>query len=161
MDSQLVNNDRKFLGKAIEIAIEGIKNGGGPFGAVIVNDGSIISGSNNKVVLSGDPTAHAEVLVIRKAAKFLKTYDLSSCILYTTCEPCPMCLGAIYWSGIKKVVYACNRHDAEAAGFNDNLIYNEIALDPSQRGVVFRHLDDPAAKEIFILWDMFENKIQY
>lgn len=161
MDSKLMNNDKKFLGEAIKIAIEGIKHGGGPFGSVIVKNGSIISGSNNKVVLSGDPTAHAEVLVIREAAKFLKTYDLSSCVLYATCEPCPMCLGAIYWAGIKKVVYASNRHDAEAVGFNDNLIYNEIPLDPSQREVIFQHLDDPAAKEIFILWSNYENKIQY
>jgi len=161
MNTQLTNNDRKFLREAIKIAIEGIKSGGGPFGAVIVKDGSIISGSNNKVVLSGDPTAHAEVLVIREAAKLLKSYDLSACVLYATCEPCPMCLGAIYWSGIKKVVYASDRHDAEAIGFNDNLIYNEIAIDPSQRKLIFQHLDDPAAKEIFILWEQYENKIQY
>lgn len=161
MNTQLTNNDRKFLREAIKIATEGIKSGGGPFGAVIVKDSSIISGSNNKVVLSGDPTAHAEVLVIREAAKLLKSYDLSACVLYATCEPCPMCLGAIYWSGIKKVVYASDRHDAEAIGFNDNLIYNEIAIDPSQRKLIFQHLDDPAAKEIFILWEQYENKIQY
>jgi tRNA(Arg) A34 adenosine deaminase TadA len=156
-----MNNDKKFLSEAIEIAIAGINEGGGPFGAVIVKDGSVIAGSNNKVVLTGDPTAHAEILVIREAAKFMKTYDLRGCVLYTTCEPCPMCLGAIYWSGIKRVVYASDRHDAEAIGFNDNLIYNEIALDPSQRKVIFKRLNDPAAKEIFMLWEQYENKIQY
>jgi guanine deaminase len=156
-----MNNDRKFLREAINIAITGIKKGGGPFGAVIVKDGTIIAGSNNKVVLSGDPTAHAEILVIREAARLLKKYDLNDCVLYSTCEPCPMCLGAIYWSGIQRVIYASDRHDAAIVGFNDNMIYNEIPLDPSLRKVIFQRLDDPAAKEIFLLWGKYENKIQY
>ena len=156
-----MNNDRKFLREAVEIAISGIKEGGGPFGAVIVYDGSIIAGSYNKVVLSGDPTAHAEILVIREAAGLLKTFDLGSCVLYATCEPCPMCLGAIYWSGIRRVVYASDRHDAEAVGFDDNRIYSEIPLDPSQRKVVFERLHDPVAKTVFKLWDQYENKIRY
>jgi tRNA(Arg) A34 adenosine deaminase TadA len=157
-----MGNDKTFLAEAVKIAISGIKKGGGPFGAVIVKDNKVIAGSNNKVVLSGDPTAHAEILVIREAARLLKTYDLNQCVLYSTCEPCPMCLGAVYWSGIKRVVYAATRHDADTAGFSDNLIYNEIALDPSsRRKVIFQHRDDPAAIEIFKLWEKCDDKIMY
>jgi tRNA(Arg) A34 adenosine deaminase TadA len=156
-----MSNDRKFLREAVEIAISGIKKGGGPFGAVIVKDNEIIAASNNRVVLSGDPTAHAEVLVIREAAKNLKTYDLSGCVLYSTCEPCPMCLGAIYWSGIGRVVYSTDRNDAASAGFSDNLIYNEIPLDPSERKVIFEHIDDRGAKDVFRLWEKYEDKTRY
>ena len=156
-----METDKKFLHRAIEIAAEGITKGGGPFGAVITKDGKKISESFNKVVLTTDPTAHAEVIVIREAASVLKSYDLSGCILYSSCEPCPMCLGAIYWAGIKKVVYACNRTDAEGAGFSDKLIYEEILLDPSKRKISFLHLADADGKEIFRKWDELENKIPY
>ena len=111
-----MENDKIFLRKAIELASEGIYSGGGPFGAIIVKDGKIISGAYNRVVLNNDPTAHAEILAIREASSALKNHDLNECTLYTSCEPCPMCLGAIYWSGIKKVVYSCDRSDAESAG---------------------------------------------
>ena len=153
-----METDKKFLHRAIEIAAEGITKGGGPFGAVITKDGKKISESFNKVVLTTDPTAHAEVIVIREAAK---SYDLSGCILYSSCEPCPMCLGAIYWAGIKKVVYACDRIDAEGAGFSDKLIYEEILLDPSKRKISFLRLADTDGKEIFRKWDELENKIPY
>ena len=156
-----METDKKFLHRAIEIAAEGITKGGGPFGAVITKDGKKISESFNKVVLTTDPTAHAEVIVIREAASVLKSYDLSGCILYSSCEPCPMCLGAIYWAGIKKVVYACDRIDAEGAGFSDKLIYEEILLDPSKRKISFLHLADSEGKEIFRKWDELENKIPY
>jgi guanine deaminase len=161
MTLRRMTNDKKFLAKAIEIAGAGIEDGGGPFGAVISKDGKIIAEANNKVVLSSDPTAHAEILVIRDTAKLLKTHDLNGCVLYTSCEPCPMCLGAIYWAGIKRVVYASERYDAAEAGFNDNLIYNEIALDPSERQITFFHLKDSDAKEVFRKWEQFENKISY
>jgi guanine deaminase len=153
--------DKKFLHRAIEIATEGITKGGGPFGAVITKDGKQISESFNKVVLTTDPTAHAEVIAIREAASVLKTHDLTGCTLYSSCEPCPMCLGAIYWAGIKKVVYACDRTDAEDAGFSDKLIYEEIMLDPSKRKVSFLHLTEIEGKEIFRKWDELENKIPY
>jgi len=156
-----METDKKFLHRAIEIAAEGITKGGGPFGAVITKDGKKISESFNKVVLTTDPTAHAEVIVIREAASVLKSYDLSGCILYSSCEPCPMCLGAIYWAGIKKVVYACDRIDAEGAGFSDKLIYEEILLDPSKRKISFLRLADTDGKEIFRKWDELENKIPY
>jgi tRNA(Arg) A34 adenosine deaminase TadA len=156
-----MENDRIFLMKAIEVAFSGMKGGGGPFGAVIARNGEIISQANNKVVLNNDPTAHAEVLAIREAASRLKTHDLSDCTLYTSCEPCPMCLGAIYWSGIKTVVFACDRNDAEVAGFNDKFIYDEIMLDPGARKISFRQIDDNSGKEVFDAWNSLENKIPY
>jgi guanine deaminase len=156
-----MENDKKFLLRAVEIALNGIKNGGGPFGAVITLNDKIISEANNKVVLSNDPTAHAEVLAIRQAAFALNSHILDKCTLYSSCEPCPMCLGAIYWAGIKKVVYACDRNDAEAAGFSDRLIYEEISLDPENRKISFIRIDDTGGKEVFKRWDNLENKITY
>jgi len=156
-----MSDDNKFLRKAIEIASSGISSGGGPFGAVISKEGILIAGSNNRVVLNNDPTAHAEILVIREAARFLGTHDLNGCILYTSCEPCPMCLGAIYWSGIKRVVYASERHDAAAAGFVDELIYNEISLDPSERKVSFVRMEDHEATEVFRKWIEYDGKTTY
>lgn len=153
--------DKIFLLRAIDLALEGIHEGGGPFGAVIAKDGKKISESFNKVVLSSDPTAHAEIIAIRKAASALGTHDLSECILYASCEPCPMCLGAIYWSGIKTVYYACDRLDAEKAGFNDKLIYDEIRLDPSARKISFIYMNDTGGREVFKMWDSLENKIPY
>jgi guanine deaminase len=156
-----MENDKIYLHRAIEIAADGISSGGGPFGAVIVKGNSIISESTNRVVLNNDPTAHAEVLAIRQAAESLKTYDLDGCTLYTSCEPCPMCLGAIYWSGIKKVVYSTDRCDAEKAGFSDKLIYDEINLDPSKRIVKFLHLTETDGERVFARWNETEDKIAY
>jgi len=156
-----MDNDRKFLLRAIEIATDGIKNGGGPFGAVITRDDKILSEAFNRVVLTNDPTAHAEIMAIREAAKLSGSHELSECTLYASCEPCPMCLGAIYWSGIRKVVYACDRTDAEAAGFSDKLIYDEIILDPSSRKISFIRLNDAGGREVFRKWDELESKIPY
>jgi guanine deaminase len=156
-----MSDDKRFLRKAIEIAASGIRKGGGPFGAVITKNGKIIAGSNNKVVLNSDPTAHAEILAIREAADLLGTHDLSGCMLYASCEPCPMCLGAIYWSGIKRVVYASDRHDAAAIGFNDELIYNEISLDPSKRRITFLCIEDNEAKDLFRKWEEYDAKEPY
>jgi guanine deaminase len=156
-----MENDKLFLLKAIEIASENIKSGGGPFGAVIVRDNKIITGAGNRVVVNSDPTAHAEILAIRSAASLLKTHELNDCTLYSSCEPCPMCLGAIYWSGIKKVVYSCDRTDAEKAGFSDKLIYNEIMLDPSKRIISFVRITDAGGKEVFRQWEGLEDKIAY
>ena len=147
--------------RAIKLAEEGIAKGGGPFGAVIAMEGKILAETVNRVVVNSDPTAHAEVLAIREAAAALKSHDLKNCILYCSCEPCPMCLGAIYWAGIRKVVYACDRIDAEGSGFNDNLIYEEILLNPSERKILFLRVADTDGKEIFRKWDDFENKIPY
>jgi guanine deaminase len=156
-----MENDKKFLLRAVEIALNGIKSNGGPFGAVITMDGEIISEAYNKVVLSSDPTAHAEVLAIRQAASVLNSHILDKCTLYTSCEPCPMCLGAIYWAGIKKVVYACDRIDAEAAGFSDKLIYEEISLSPENRKISFTRISDAGGREVFRSWDCLEDKIPY
>ena len=156
-----MENDRIFLRKAIEIASNSINSGGGPFGAVIVKDGKIISEAYNRVVLNNDPTAHAEILAIREASSVLKNHDLNECALYTSCEPCPMCLGAIYWSGIKKVVYSCDRYDAESAGFSDKLIYNEIDLDPAKRKISFIRISDLGGEEVFGKWNDLENKVTY
>jgi len=156
-----METDKLLLLRAIEIAGKGINNGGGPFGAVISIGDKIISEAYNNVVLTNDPTAHAEILAIRKASAILKSHNLEECTLYTSCEPCPMCLGAIYWAGIKKVVYACDRIDAESAGFSDKLIYEEIVLDPAERKVEFIRISDTGAKEIFKKWDQLETKIPY
>ncbi len=153
--------DKTFLEEAVAIAGKGIEKGNGPFGAVITLDGKIISRAVNRVVLAGDPTAHAEVLAIRKAAKKLGTHSLDGCVLYASCEPCPMCLGAIYWAGIKRVVYAASRKDAARAGFSDDFIYSEIALDPSKRQVTFTTMSDAGGSEVFRIWDDFEGKIAY
>jgi guanine deaminase len=156
-----METDKVLLLRAIKIAGKGIDKGGGPFGAVIAKDGKIISEAYNSVVLTNDPTAHAEILAIRKASSTLKSHNLGECVLYSSCEPCPMCLGAIYWAGIKKVVYACDRVDAELAGFSDKLIYEEIVLDPSERRIDFMRISDTGAKEIFKKWDQLETKIPY
>jgi len=153
--------DKELLEMAVDIARDGINEGGGPFGALITMDGNIIASSGNRVVLNADPTAHAEILAIRKAAEYTGNHDLSGCVLYTSCEPCPMCLGAIYWAGIRKVVYASGRKDAAAAGFNDEFIYNEISLDPSERKVRFLQLKDTGAEELFREWENFEGRKKY
>jgi guanine deaminase len=156
-----MENDKTLLLRAVEVAGAGIKNGGGPFGAIVSMNDNIISAEYNRVVLNRDPTAHAEILAIRKAASVLKTHDLADCTLYSSCEPCPMCLGAIYWAGIKKVVYASDRSDAEGAGFGDKMIYEEIMLDPANRKISFLRISDAGGKEIFRQWDELENKIPY
>ncbi len=154
-------NDISFLSRAIEIAAKGLGNGGGPFGAVITKNGEIVSECYNRVVLDNDPTAHAEILAIREAARNTGSFDLNECTLYTTCEPCPMCLGAIYWAGIRKVVYASDRNDAEKAGFSDKLIYDEIRLDPSSRRIKFVRMTDTGAEELFRKWEALDNKTPY
>jgi guanine deaminase len=156
-----MNDDRSLLRRALELAAKSIKEGGGPFGALITKDGKIISEGSNRVVLSHDPTAHAEIIAIRRASATIMSHDLSGCVIYTSCEPCPMCLGAIYWSGIKKVVYASDRKDASRAGFNDNLIYEEISLDPADRKLIFKHIPDAGGEDIFRKWDEFEGRIPY
>jgi guanine deaminase len=157
----ITDSDKKFLEMALNQADENIGSGGGPFGAIIVREGDVIAMSGNRVVAEADPTAHAEVLAIRRAAALLGTHILSDCVLYTSCEPCPMCLGAIYWAGIPRVVYAATRDDAAAAGFNDDLIYREIALDPSERQVSFERSGGERGRQVFERWVSFPGKIPY
>jgi guanine deaminase len=153
--------DHDFLTRAVQLAEEGIERGCGPFGAVIVQKGEIISEAVNCVTSSKDPTAHAEIGAIRKASEILNTHNLGDCILYSSCEPCPMCLGAIYWSGIKKVFYAADRRDAAMAGFSDEYIYDEINLSPENRHTEFHRLKDVDGTRVFTIWSRSENKIPY
>lgn len=151
----------KFMLDAIQLSIENIKVGGGPFGAIIVKNGVIVSSAANSVTRDNDPTAHAEVNAIRKACKSLGTYDLSDCEIYTSCEPCPMCLGAIYWSHIGKVYYANNKKDAKNIGFDDSFIYDELALPIDKRKIQFKQLNAADAIKAFETWETIDNKIAY
>ena len=147
--------------RAIQLATENIRNGGGPFGAVIVKDGEIVATGVNRVTAGHDPTAHAEVNAIREACRRLDTFDLSGCVIYTSCEPCPMCLGAIYWAHIDKIYYGCNKDDAGAAGFDDSFIYRELATDPALRQKQMEALLPDEAAEVFTLWRNTEDKTEY
>ncbi|WP_183566143.1 nucleoside deaminase [Mucilaginibacter sp. SP1R1] len=152
----------KFMRIAIELSEYNVKQGmGGPFGAVIVKDGMILARSANRVVSTNDPTAHAEVSVIRLACQELGTHDLSGCEIYTSCEPCPMCLGAIYWAHIDKVYYANTKADAAEIGFDDHAIYGELETPMTKRKLPFIQLLRDEALSAFKLWDTTENKTDY
>jgi guanine deaminase len=151
-----------FLQQAIDLAVENASSGrGGPYGAVIVKDNQLIAASGNKVTSNIDPTAHAEVMTIRLACKKLNDFQLRDCILYTSCEPCPMCLGAIYWARLKKVYFACSRHDAAAANFDDSFIYDEISVLPHERSIAMLHLNLPNALQPFNVWTKKTDKVAY
>lgn len=150
-----------FMLKAIELSKKNIDKGGGPFGAVIVKDGKIISTGTNRVTAKNDPTAHAEVNAIRKAARKLGTFDLAGCDIYTSCEPCPMCLGAIYWAHIDKIFYGNTKKDAADIGFDDSFIYDELKLDYADRKVKIVQLLPEKAIEAFEKWNNKSDKIEY
>ena len=151
-----------FMGKAIDQAVMGVlKNEGGPFGCVVIKDGRIIGSGNNKVTSTNDPTAHAEIIAIREACKNLNSFQLEDCIIYTSCEPCPMCLGAIYWARPKKVYYGCNKSDAAKIGFDDDFIYREIDLDIKKRTIPFEQINRVEALKAFETWEKKEDKISY
>lgn len=153
---------RDYLQQAIDLACKNVSNdNGGPYGAVIVKNEQIVAASGNRVTSSLDPTAHAEIMAIRQACQALGDFQLTDCILYTSCEPCPMCLGAIYWARLAKVYYASNRFDAAAAGFDDSFIYDEIAKEPLQRNIAMRHLSLDNAQTPFELWRSQQDKILY
>jgi len=159
----LENSDHiKFMKMAIEAAKEGFKNDiGGPFGAVIVKDQEIISIGCNNVTSTNDPTAHAEVVAIRKACEKLGSFQLNECILYTSCEPCPMCLGAIYWARPKAVYYACEAQDASDVGFDDSFIYDEIKLPFNKRSIPFKQVGRAEGLIVFKEWSEKVNRIDY
>ncbi len=147
------HNHQQFLLQAIHIACRNVTHdNGGPYGACVVKDNKIIAYSGNRVTHNLDPTAHAEIMAIRRACKILNDFQLKDCILYTSCEPCPMCLGAIYWARLHKVYFACNRFDAAAAGFDDDFIYTEIDKPPRQRNIVMQQLSLSTALDPFSLW---------
>ncbi|MDA1475827.1 nucleoside deaminase [Bacillus changyiensis] len=155
-------NHETYLQRAIELAVEGVKSGtGGPFGAVIVKDGTILAEAQNNVTTSNDPTAHAEVTAIRKACEAIGDYQLSDCILYTSCEPCPMCLGAIYWARPKEVYFASQHSDAASAGFDDSYIYEEITKHQSERKIPFYKIEVTDKLKPFQTWVNTEQKIEY
>jgi len=153
--------NKKFMRKAIALSIENIKNGGGPFGAVIVKDGKVIATGVNKVTLNNDPTAHAEVTAIRKASKKLGTYDLAGCQIYTSCEPCPMCLGAVYWAHLDNMYFGNTKTDAKNIGFDDSFIYDEIELKPEDRRIQTIQLLPEEAIKAFEKWTNTEDKVRY
>jgi len=153
--------DNNMLSRAISLARENVRNGGGPFGAVITRDGVIVAEAVNQVIATPDPTAHAEVQAIRLAAKELETFDLTGCTLYSSCEPCPMCLGAVYWARISRVVYASDRSDADGAGFRDAQLYHEMAVEPAQRSIPFEKMSLPDAGKEFDEWLHSAGKIDY
>lgn len=147
--------------KAISLSEKSVESGGGPFGAVIVKDGKIVAQGSNCVTLNNDPTAHAEVSTIRKACKKLNTFDLSGCIIYTSCEPCPMCLSAIYWARIDKIYYGCTKKDAKDIGFDDSFIYDQIALKPEKRSIPSLNIMNNEAISAFKMWEEKADKTEY
>lgn len=151
-----------FMSRAIELAAENAGSvTGGPFGAVIVKDGEIVAAQSNKVTVDVDPTAHAEVNAIREACKVLGTFDLSGCILYSSCEPCPMCLSAAYWAHIDKIYYAADRYDAAKVGFDDEFIYKELSLPISARRLGLEQIMPEDGLVPFVKWSENNEKIHY
>ena len=151
----------KFMTRAIELSIESVNTGGGPFGSVIVKDEKIIAEGFNKVTSTNDPTAHGEIVAIRKACKSLNNFNLSGCELYSTCEPCPMCLSAIYWAHIEKVYYANTRDDAQKIDFDDSLIYSELLKNVKKRKISMVQMMRDEALKAFELWDKKTDKVKY
>jgi tRNA(Arg) A34 adenosine deaminase TadA len=154
--------DNPFMARAIQLSIDNVRSGrGGPFGAVVVKHGAIIGEAANQVTSTNDPTAHAEVLAIRAACQKLGAFDLDGCEIYTSCEPCPMCLGAIYWARLSRVYFANVGADASKIGFDDSRIYREIAKPPSQRKIPMIQMMREEALQAFHAWENKPNKIEY
>lgn len=151
----------EWMREAVRLSVENVKNGGGPFGALIVKDGELVATGVNRVTDSCDPTAHAEVNAIRSACKKLHTFNLEGCELYTSCEPCPMCLGAIYWAHLDKVYYGNTKDDAKKIGFDDSFIYDELAVPRAERCLKTEALLRDEAIEAFQLWMNTEDKTEY
>jgi guanine deaminase len=158
----LTDKQRTFLEKAIELSRQGMMKGnGGPFGCIITKGDEIVGEGSNSVTSTNDPTAHAEVVAIRAACKKLGTYQLTDCDIYTSCEPCPMCLGAIYWARPRRVIYANTREEAAAIEFDDAFIYDEINAVMTERKIPFLHSPHPLAKQVFEEWKNWEGKKLY
>ena len=156
------NDNSKFMQEAIRLSIANVEEGkGGPFGAIVVKDGKIIARGVNRVTTNNDPTAHAEVVAIREACKFLNTFQLDGCEIYTSCEPCPMCLGAIYWARLDKLFYANSKEDAANIQFDDQFIYEEIAKPVAERKLFTRQILRDEALEAFDKWAKSTTKTEY
>ena len=158
---QPTETDRKFMQMAIDLSIENVKNGGGPFGAVIVHKGKVVATGVNRVTALNDPTAHAEVSAIRAACQTLRNFKLHDCICYTSCEPCPMCLSALYWAGVKAIYYGNTKQDADSIGFGDDFIYREINTPYEYRFIPICGMMRDEAQEAFRCWELKDDKIEY
>jgi tRNA(Arg) A34 adenosine deaminase TadA len=156
-----MDNHDFFMKEAIKLSLDNINSNGGPFGAVIVKDGEIIAKGANRVTAINDPTAHAEIVAIREAAKKLNNFNLSGCTIYTSCEPCPMCLSAIYWARIDRIFFGNTKADAKNIGFDDSFIYDEIKLPIEKRKIKTQQMLRDEAIEGFKKWEEFEGKIEY
>lgn len=157
-----MQGNAKFMTQAIELAVENVKSGrGGPFGAVIVKDGKVIATGANQVTASHDPTAHAEVMAIRAACKALGTFSLEGCELYTSCEPCPMCLAATYWARCSRIYYGCVAADAAKAGFDDAFLYEEMKKPMAERAIPIENLMPAEAWAAFAAWMHTDEKVEY
>ena len=157
----LQDYEPKFMELAAHLSEENIDFDGGPFGAVIVRNGEVIATGTNRVTASNDPTAHAEISAIRAACQKLNTFNLKDCVVYSSCEPCPMCLSAIYWAGIKKIFFGNTRKESEAIDFSDNLIYEEIGLNPIMRKIPGVHVGNNLTINAFIKWKNKTDKTHY
>ena len=153
--------NKKFMERAIELSIENVNNNGGPFSSVIIKEGKIIAEGSNKVTSTNDPTAHGEIVAIRQACKKLNDFNLKGCELYSTCEPCPMCLSAIYWAHIDKIYYANTRNDAQKIDFDDSLIYSELLKNVKKRKIPMVQMMRDEALKAFELWDKKTDKVKY
>ena len=159
--NKIINNNGAFIAEALNEALNAINNNeGGPFGAVIVQNNVIIAKGHNMVIGSKDPTAHAEIVAIRRASLILNRFDLSDCVIYSTCEPCPMCLSAIFWARIKTLYYGCSKEDAAKIGFDDKLFY-ELIKEGSNKYLDIIQKDRDKCLKIFNMWETKEDKIQY
>ena len=156
-----MESKNKFMLRAIELSIRSANGTGGPFGCVVVKDNKIIAEGSNKVTFSNDPTAHAEIVAIREACKKLNTFNLSGCDIYASCEPCPMCLSAIYWSHIDNIYYANTRNDAKKINFDDSMIYSEFSKKIEDRKIPIKQMLRDDALEAFDIWDKKTDKIEY
>ncbi len=156
-----MDKNTHFMHIAIQLSIKNIEDGGGPFGAVIVLDDEIIGKGVNRVVLDNDPTAHAEVNAIRSACQYLQHFDLSGCVIYSSCEPCPMCLSAMYWARIKQIYYGNSKLDAARINFDDAFIYKELSLDPEMRQLAAHQMMEHEAKVAFQKWTLKTDKTKY
>lgn len=158
---KFTSEDEKFMQQAIDLSIESVANGGGPFGAVIVRDGEVIAIGTNRVTASCDPTAHAEVSAIRSACAKVGDFKLKGCTVYSSCEPCPMCLSALYWAGVERIFYGNTKQDAKAINFDDSFIYDQIALGNSERSIPCINIMREQALAGFKAWEEKEDKVLY
>ena len=158
---KITPEDKKYMAMAAKLAEENVKNGGGPFGCVIVRDGEVVATGVNTVTRTDDPTAHAEVNAIREACRRGKTFNLAGCTVYSSCEPCPMCFSALYWAGVSRVYYGNTQEDAEAINFSDRFIYQQLEKPAVDRAIPFIHVADSGAIKAFEDWAAKPDKVEY